>query len=51
MDAVTIKKPELIKKVLDKKDRIGCHIIKEFWIDIGNKSDLEVAKDFFKNDK
>ncbi len=46
-----IDMPELIEKVMDKKKKIGCHIIKEFWIDIGNKSDLEIAKEIFKNDK
>ena len=46
-----IDMPELIKKAMDKKEKIGCHIIREFWIDVGNKNDLEIAKDILKNDK
>lgn len=46
-----IDMPELIKKVLNYKKKIGFHIIKEFWIDIGNKNDLSVAKNIYRNDK
>ena len=46
-----IDMPELIKKVLNYKKKIGFHVIKEFWIDIGNKNDLSVAKNIYRNDK
>ncbi len=46
-----IDMPDLIKKILNSKKRIGFHIIQEFWIDIGNKTDLNNAKNLLRNDK
>ena len=43
--------PKLIDRILSKNKKVGFFKIKNFWIDIGNKSDLELARDFVKNVK
>lgn len=46
-----IDMPKLIDRILSKNKKVGFFKIKNFWIDIGNKSDLELARDFVKNVK
>ena len=40
--------PELIQKLLRRKERVNCYLSRDFWLDIGRHEDYEIAQEKFR---
>ena len=40
--------PELIQRLLRRKERVNCYPSKDFWLDIGRHEDYEIAQEKFR---